>query len=60
MLSLGGTTPLPRTNHRYGHPTPQRGVEVERKWRRADYTFPGDLPDLPQIADEMMENAGAD
>lgn len=37
-----GDNPLPRVNHRYGHPTPQRGVEVERKWRRADYAFPGE------------------
>jgi len=32
-----GESPLPRVNSRFGHPTPQRGVEVERKWRRADY-----------------------
>ena len=36
-----GENPLPRTNSRWGHPTPQRGVEVERKWKRADYTVPG-------------------
>ncbi len=36
-----GESPLPRTNHRFGHPTPQRGVEVERKWKRADYRPPG-------------------
>ena len=60
VLSVDGATPLPPTNHRYGHPTPQRGVEVERKWRRSDYTFPGDLPDLPQIAAEMRENAATD
>jgi formate dehydrogenase major subunit len=36
-----GENPLPRTNSRFGHPTPQRGVEVERKWKRADYTEPG-------------------
>jgi len=34
--------PLPRTNSRFGHPTPQRGVEVERKWKRTDYRVPGD------------------
>jgi formate dehydrogenase major subunit len=34
-------SPLPRTNHRFGHPTPQRGVEVERKWKRRDYSLPG-------------------
>ncbi|PNY83135.1 formate dehydrogenase subunit alpha [Deinococcus koreensis] len=41
VLSLDGENPLPRTNHRWGHPTPQRGVEVERKWQRPDYVFPG-------------------
>ncbi len=35
-----GESPLPRVNHRFGHPTPQRGVEVERKWQRADYRPP--------------------
>jgi formate dehydrogenase major subunit len=33
--------PLPKTNSRFGHPTPQTGVEVERKWKRGDYTVPG-------------------
>lgn len=33
--------PLPRVNHRFGQPTPQRGVEVERKWNRSRYTIPG-------------------
>ena len=41
VLPDKGPTPLPATNHRYGHPTPQRGVEVERKWKRADYRMPG-------------------
>jgi formate dehydrogenase major subunit len=36
-----GESPLPRTNFRFGHPTPQQGVEVERKWHRADYRMPG-------------------
>jgi len=35
-----GESPLPRVNHRFGHPTPQRGVEVERKWQRPDYRLP--------------------
>ena len=34
-------SPLPRVNHRFGHPTPQRGVDVERKWKREDYFVPG-------------------
>jgi formate dehydrogenase major subunit len=42
VLSEVGSDPLPRSNSRFGHPTPQRGVEVERKWARADYRMPGD------------------
>jgi formate dehydrogenase major subunit len=34
-------SPLPRINHRFGTPTPQAGVEVERKWNRSDYSLPG-------------------
>ncbi|PYE51943.1 formate dehydrogenase subunit alpha [Deinococcus yavapaiensis] len=41
LLPVKGESPLPKSNFRFGTPTPQRGVEVERKWRRADYTFPG-------------------
>ena len=42
-----GESPLPRFNFRFGHPTPQQGVEVERKWKRNDYRMPGD--ELVQI-----------
>lgn len=41
VLPETADSPLPRTNHRFGHPTPQIGVQVERKWRRPDYTPPG-------------------
>jgi formate dehydrogenase major subunit len=43
MRLLGdiGESPLPRGNSRWGHPTPQTGVEVDRKWKRADYRAPG-------------------
>lgn len=41
VLSEIGDSPLPKTNSRWGHSTPQHGVEVERKWKRADYNFPG-------------------
>ena len=41
VLGQNGENPLPRTNSRFGQPTPQHGVEVERKWKRADYTQPG-------------------
>jgi formate dehydrogenase major subunit len=41
VLAETGANPLPKTNSRFGHPTPQRGVEVERKWERGDYHQPG-------------------
>jgi formate dehydrogenase major subunit len=41
VLGEIGESPLPRINHRFGHPTPQNGVEVERKWKRPDYRTPG-------------------
>jgi formate dehydrogenase major subunit len=41
VLPEKGKNPLPPTNSRWGHPTPQMGVEVERKWKRADYYEPG-------------------
>jgi formate dehydrogenase major subunit len=41
VLPEQGANPLPPTNSRFGHPTPQHGVEVERKWKRADYHEPG-------------------
>jgi formate dehydrogenase major subunit len=41
VLPERGESPLPRINHRFGHPTPQHGVEVERKWKRPDYRSPG-------------------
>jgi formate dehydrogenase major subunit len=42
-------SPLPRINHRFGHPTPQLGVQVERKWKRSDYSVPGNGNGLVQI-----------
>ena len=42
-----GANPLPPSNPRWGTRTPQRGVEVDRKWNRADYHLPG--PKLFQI-----------
>jgi formate dehydrogenase major subunit len=43
--------PLRPLNFRYsGKPTPQLGVEVERKWKRADYHMPGEGPALVQIS----------
>ncbi|HUV71236.1 MAG TPA: formate dehydrogenase subunit alpha [Terracidiphilus sp.] len=41
VLTKSGENPLPRTNSRFGNPTPQKGVEVERKWKRKDYREPG-------------------
>jgi formate dehydrogenase major subunit len=42
VLAAKGESPLPRTNFRFGHRTPQNGVEMERKWRQPGYKFPGD------------------
>jgi formate dehydrogenase major subunit len=41
VLPEQGESPLPRGNFRNGTRTPQSGVEVERKWARADYHLPG-------------------
>ncbi|MFS0787843.1 formate dehydrogenase subunit alpha [Shouchella sp. 1P09AA] len=43
ILEPKGESPLPRINHRNGNPQPQIGVNVEAKWARRDYIFPGDL-----------------
>jgi formate dehydrogenase major subunit len=49
VLAEVGESPLPRINSRFGHPTPQSGVEVERKWKRADYAPPGNGNGLVQL-----------
>jgi formate dehydrogenase major subunit len=41
VLAETGESPLPRINSRFGNPTPKKGVEVEQKWKRADYRIPG-------------------
>jgi formate dehydrogenase major subunit len=43
ILPERGEDPLRRLNFRSsGRRTPQMGVEVNRKWKRADYRFPGE------------------
>jgi formate dehydrogenase major subunit len=44
VLDDVGESPLPRVNSRFHHPTPQMGVEVERKWKRIDYEMPKGEP----------------
>jgi formate dehydrogenase major subunit len=42
VLPDQGSNPLKELNPRFsGKPTPQMGVEVERKWKRSDYRMPG-------------------
>ena len=41
VLETEGESPLPRVNHRFGNRQPQIGVQVEKKWERTDYRFPG-------------------
>ncbi|ULT54433.1 formate dehydrogenase subunit alpha [Neobacillus drentensis] len=43
ILQQDGINPLPHINFRYGNPQPQIGVQVQKKWARKDYVFPGDL-----------------
>lgn len=43
VIEEDGESPLPRKNHRFCTPQPQVGVNVEGKWQRSDYIFPGDL-----------------
>ncbi len=43
VLNTEGVDPIPRINHRNGNPQPQIGVNVQKKWARKDYVFPGDL-----------------
>jgi len=45
VLREQGQSPLPRENFRFGTRTPQDGVEIQRKWERPDYHFPGTSPD---------------
>ncbi|MGC4053518.1 MAG: formate dehydrogenase subunit alpha [Paludibaculum sp.] len=42
VIEQAGQSPLPRNNSRFGRPTPQKGVEVERKWKQPGYQFPAD------------------
>ena len=44
VLDEVGDSPLPKVNSRFGHRTPLRGVEVERKWKRIDYEIPKGEP----------------
>ncbi|WP_085507788.1 formate dehydrogenase subunit alpha [Thalassobacillus devorans] len=37
----GEKSPIPPNNHRRGNRQPQISVQVERKWQRDDYKFPG-------------------
>ncbi|KAA1042539.1 formate dehydrogenase subunit alpha [Macrococcus equipercicus] len=43
ILERGGKSPLPKSNFRYGSPVPQYGVNIQQKWARPDYAFPGDI-----------------
>jgi formate dehydrogenase major subunit len=48
--------PLPKTNHRYGRRTPQRGVEVDRKWQRPDYQFGDGAPLEPGTENKQIRS----
>lgn len=48
LLVRSGSSPLPRSNPRFGARTPQSGVDVERKWARRDYNQPSPGPARPE------------
>ncbi len=52
-----GANPLPRGNFRFGSPTPQMGVEVERKWKRKDYYLPGTGKDDKLVKIETVKKS---
>ncbi|WP_245578136.1 formate dehydrogenase subunit alpha [Alicyclobacillus herbarius] len=52
VLRSRGDSPLPRNNPRFGRRNPQRGVEVERKWRR-----PGYVPVEDKVQEGMTHGA---
>lgn len=41
VIKEKGKSPLPKHNFRRGNRIPQIGVNVEKKWEREDYVFPG-------------------
>lgn len=41
VLEEKGESPIRPNNHRNGKRNPQIGVQVEKKWKRNDYSFPG-------------------
>lgn len=43
ILDKGTKSPLPENNFRFGNRTPQMGVNVQGKWNRKDYVYPGDI-----------------
>ncbi|MEW9674977.1 formate dehydrogenase subunit alpha [Lentibacillus sp. L22] len=43
VLKKNGKSPIPSHNHRRGNRQSQISVQVERKWERNDYTFPGSV-----------------
>ncbi|KPL59157.1 formate dehydrogenase subunit alpha [Rossellomorea vietnamensis] len=45
VLEKKGKSPIPHNNHRWATRNPQMGPEVERKWARKDYVFPGNEVD---------------
>jgi formate dehydrogenase major subunit len=49
-------SPLPKTNHRFAQRTPQKGVEVARKWKQPGYRYPEGSPLPPDAGLEMQSD----
>lgn len=59
VLPWKGVEPLPPINFRHGHPTPQSGVEVERKWRQPGYAPPSGLVQIKSNGHRKTSNGKA-
>lgn len=43
ILDNSKKSPLPENNFRFGNRVPQMGVNVQKKWAREDYVYPGTI-----------------
>lgn len=43
ILDNSKKSPLPENNFRFGNRVPQMGVNVQKKWARKDYVYPGTI-----------------
>ncbi|MFB4164503.1 formate dehydrogenase subunit alpha [Alteribacillus sp. JSM 102045] len=57
VLESDGESPLPSVNFRFGNPQPHIGVEVEKKWKRDDFTSVPEVVEKEDIIDGESNHA---